>query len=159
MGFTVLSVVALGFLIINEKYHEHPILNLSLFRDASFTSGSVIIFFVFLNLFGSIVILPIFLQTLMGYTSYPAGLVLGPGGIAALLAMPVAGKVVTLVNPKEVLAAGGTYLQRYDLFHVPVRPADRFLDLRVAKGHPRDRDGVHLHSPHDPHPLPHPCSI
>jgi len=106
VGFTVLSVVALGFLIINEKYHEHPILQLSLFRDASFTSGSVIIFFVFLNLFGSIVILPIFLQTLMGYTSYQAGLVLGPGGIAALLAMPVVGKLVTRVNPKKILAAG-----------------------------------------------------
>jgi DHA2 family multidrug resistance protein len=63
-------------------------------------------FFVFLNLFGSIVLLPIFLQMLMGYTSFYAGLVLGPGGIATMLAMPVAGKLVGKVNPKRILAIG-----------------------------------------------------
>jgi DHA2 family multidrug resistance protein len=63
-------------------------------------------FFVFFNLFGSIVLLPIFLQTLMGYTSFLAGLALGPGGIATMIAMPIAGKLVTKVNPKAILAFG-----------------------------------------------------
>jgi len=106
VGFAVVAIVALGFLLINEKYHENPILSLALFKDRSFLSGSVIIFFVFLNLFGSIVILPIFLQVLMGYTSYQAGLVLGPGGLASLVAMPIVGKLVTRVNPKKILATG-----------------------------------------------------
>jgi DHA2 family multidrug resistance protein len=63
-------------------------------------------FFVFFNLFGSIVLLPIFLQTLMGYTSFLAGLALGPGGIATMIAMPIAGKLVTKINPKAILAFG-----------------------------------------------------
>ncbi len=104
--FTLLSVVALSFLIVNEKYHAHPIINLSLFRDRSFTSGCIVMFFVFFNLFGSIVLLPIFLQVLMGYTSFHAGLVLGPGGMAALFTMPVVGRLVTRVNPKKILATG-----------------------------------------------------
>ncbi len=104
--FTIISVVALTLLVINEKYHEHPIVNLSLFRDRSFTSGCIVMFFVFFNLFGSIVLLPIFLQVLMGYTSFHAGLVMGPGGLAALFAMPIVGRLVTRVNPKMILATG-----------------------------------------------------
>jgi DHA2 family multidrug resistance protein len=63
-------------------------------------------FFVFLNLFGSIVLLPIYLQMMMGYTSFYAGLVLGPGGIATLFAMPIAGKFIGRVNPKRFLVFG-----------------------------------------------------
>jgi DHA2 family multidrug resistance protein len=104
--FTIISAVALTFLIINEKYHEHPIVNLTLFRDRSFTSGCIVMFFVFFNLFGSIVLLPIFLQSLMGYTSFYAGLVLGPGGLAALFTMPIVGKLVTKVDPRRILFIG-----------------------------------------------------
>ncbi|MFO0754559.1 MAG: MFS transporter, partial [Thermodesulfovibrionales bacterium] len=62
--------------------------------------------FAFFNLFASIVLLPIYLQTLMGYTATLAGLVLGPGGVATLLAMPIAGRLVTKVNPKGLLLFG-----------------------------------------------------
>ena len=104
--FTVISAVALVLLVINERYSDHPIVNLRLFKDRTFTSGATVMFFVFLNLFGSIVLLPIFLQSLMGYTSFYAGLVLGPGGIATMLAMPVAGKLIGKVNPKRILVVG-----------------------------------------------------
>jgi len=104
--FAVISVVSLVLLMINEYYSDRPIINLKLLKDRTFTSGCLVMFFVFLNLFGSIVLLPIFLQMLMGYTSLYAGLVLGPGGIATLLAMPVVGKLVSKVDPKRILIAG-----------------------------------------------------
>ncbi|HUI44689.1 MAG TPA: DHA2 family efflux MFS transporter permease subunit [Nitrospirota bacterium] len=104
--FAIIAVISLTLLAINEYYSEHPIVNLKLFKDRTFTSGATVMFFVFLNLFGSIVLLPIFLESLMGYTSFYAGLVLGPGGIATMLAMPVAGKLVSKVNPKKILAVG-----------------------------------------------------
>lgn len=104
--FSVISCVALVLLVINEYYSENPVVNLKLFRDRTFTSGSVVMFFVFLNLFGSIVLLPIYLQMMMGYTSFHAGLVLGPGGIATMFAMPIAGKLVNKVNPRRILAVG-----------------------------------------------------
>jgi len=102
----VISVVSLTLLIINEYYSEHPIVNLKLFKDRTFTSGSTVMFFVFLNLFGSIVLLPIYLQMMMGYTSFYAGLVLGPGGIATMFAMPLVGKFIGKVNPKRFLVVG-----------------------------------------------------
>ena len=51
-------------------------------------------------------LLPIYLQTLMGYNATLAGMVLGPGGVATLIAMPVAGRLVTKTNPKFLLAFG-----------------------------------------------------
>ena len=106
VAFAIISAVALVLLLINEYYSEHPIVNLKVFRDRTFTSGATVMFFVFLNLFGSIVLLPIFLQSLMGYTSFYAGLVLGPGGLATMMAMPFAGKLISKVNPKRILAFG-----------------------------------------------------
>jgi MFS transporter, DHA2 family, multidrug resistance protein len=104
--FSVIAAVSLLLLVINEYYSDRPIVNLKLLKDRTFTSGCVVMFFVFLNLFGSIVLLPIFLQMLMGYTSMDAGLVLGPGGIATMIAMPFAGKLVNKMNPKYMLAVG-----------------------------------------------------
>jgi len=104
--FAIVSALSLVLLVINELLSDHPVVNLRLFRDRTFASGTVVMFFVFLNLFGSIVLLPIFLQTLMGYTSYHAGLVLGPGGLATLLSMPLAGRLVRRINPKHILISG-----------------------------------------------------
>lgn len=101
-----ISAVCLIFLVLNEMFTDEPIINLRLFKNRSFASGSVVMFFVMFNLFASLILLPIFLQTLMGYTSLQAGLVLGPGGFAAILVMPIAGMLVTRVNPKKVLTAG-----------------------------------------------------
>ncbi len=108
VALAIVAAVSLILLIINEYYTEHPVVNLKLFKDRTFTSGATVMFFVFLNLFGSIVLLPIFLQSLMGYTSYYAGLVLGPGGLATMFAMPVAGKLVGKINPKRILVVGIT---------------------------------------------------
>jgi DHA2 family multidrug resistance protein len=101
-----ISVSSLIMFIIVEFFTENPIVNLRTFKNISFSTGNIIMFFVFFNLFGSIVLLPIYLQTLMGYTSYLAGLALGPGGIATMIAMPIAGRLVTKINPKAVLAFG-----------------------------------------------------
>lgn len=113
---SVLSAASLLLFLIVESFAEHPIVNLKTFKNISFSTGNVVMFFAFFNLFASIVLLPIFLQTLMGYTATLSGLVLGPGGLATLLAMPIVGRLVTKVNPKGLLtfgivaAASSTYL-------------------------------------------------
>lgn len=103
---SVVSVLSLALFIIREFFAEHPIVDLRVFKHIPFTTGNAVMFFAFFNLFGSIVLLPIFLQSLMGYTATLAGLVLGPGGLATLIGMPLAGRLVTRVNPKGLLAFG-----------------------------------------------------
>ncbi len=101
-----LSSICLVLFVINELVAKHPIVDLRTFKNRTFAAGNVVMFFAFFNLFGSIVLLPIFLQSMMGYTATLSGLVLGPGGIATLLAMPIVGKLVTKVNSKGILACG-----------------------------------------------------
>ena len=103
---TFIAVSALIIFILVELFTENPVVNLRTFRNLSFSSGNLIMFFTFFSLFGSIVLLPIYLQTLMGYTSFLAGLALGPGGIATMIAMPIAGNLINRVNPKAILAFG-----------------------------------------------------
>ncbi len=103
---SIISVISLILFIIVEMFAEHPIVNLKAFKSISFSTGNIVMFFGFFNLFASIVLLPIYLQTLMGYTATLAGLVLGPGGIATMVTLVIAGRLINKVNPKGILAFG-----------------------------------------------------
>ncbi|MES0337417.1 MAG: DHA2 family efflux MFS transporter permease subunit [Candidatus Magnetobacterium sp. LHC-1] len=103
---TVVSVVSIIMFVVVEYFAESPIINLKVFSNVSFTTGNVVMFFAFFNLFASIVLLPIYLQSIMGYTATMAGKVLGLGGIATLLTMPVVGVLVNKINPRWPMAAG-----------------------------------------------------
>ncbi|MEA1935946.1 MAG: DHA2 family efflux MFS transporter permease subunit [Thermodesulfobacteriota bacterium] len=103
---SVISAISLILFIIVEIFAEYPIVNLRAFKNYSFSLGNVINFFVLFTLYGSIVLLPIYLQTLMGYTATLAGIVLAPGGIASLVAMPIAGVLITRINSKYIIAVG-----------------------------------------------------
>lgn len=103
---SVISAVSMVSFVVAELLAKNPIVNLKAFKNVSFSTGNVVMFMGFFNLFASIVLLPIYLQTLMGYTSFLAGFVLGPGGIATLVALPLAGALVNKVNPKALLAFG-----------------------------------------------------
>lgn len=104
---SIISAVSLISLIWWElKRAENPIVNLSLFRDRNFLFGNLVMFFTFINLFGSIILLPIYVQGLMGYTAFLAGLVLGPAGLVQLIAFPLSGKISDRINPKIPLAFG-----------------------------------------------------
>lgn len=102
----VVSGVALLTFIIVELQAKEPVVNLRVFKNIGFTMGNLIQFFSFFVLFGSIVLLPIFVQRFLGYTAFLAGWALAPGGIATLFAMPLAGKLVTKINPKAILITG-----------------------------------------------------
>ena len=105
-AFAVIAVICLVLFIIVELKVPNPVINLRVFKDISFSIGNVIMFVTFFVLFGGIVLLPLFVQELLGYNAYLAGLALAPGGIATLIIMPIVGKMVTKINPKWILAAG-----------------------------------------------------
>ena len=103
---SILCVVSLIVFIIHELKVKAPVVNLRLFKDPTFSAGNILMFFAFFSLFGSLVLLPIFLQSLMGYTATLAGLVLAPGGVVTLLALPIVGKLINKISPKYLLAFG-----------------------------------------------------
>ncbi|MCU0586873.1 MAG: DHA2 family efflux MFS transporter permease subunit [Syntrophobacteraceae bacterium] len=104
---SVICIVALTLFVIVELRAEHPVVDLRVFRDRTFAVGNVIMFMGFFTLFGGFVLLPLYAQTLMGYTAVWAGYILGPGGVASLFIMPVAGILMKRgARPKTLLSVG-----------------------------------------------------
>jgi DHA2 family multidrug resistance protein len=106
LTFSVIAVVSLVALIWIELNHEHPIINLRLFRNVSFSAGNFIMFVVGFCLYGSIVMIPLFLQTLMGYSATDAGMVLAPGGVATLITMPFVGAALAKRDGRKIVLFG-----------------------------------------------------
>ena len=88
----VVAVIGIVALVIWELTEKHPIINLHLLRDRNFAVGTICICVGFMVYFASVVLLPMMLQTRMGYTSMWAGLTLAPVGFLSLLVSPLVGK-------------------------------------------------------------------
>lgn len=107
VGMSTAAVMALALLVWVELRSEAPVVNLRLFKDRSFAVGNLIMFLGFFSLFGTLVLLPLYLQKLMGYTALWAGLVLGPGGLASFAMMPIIGGLMRRgTNPRVFLGMG-----------------------------------------------------
>jgi DHA2 family multidrug resistance protein len=106
LAASVVSAVALIMLVYVELKHDHPVVNLRLFKNISFSAGNTIMFFVGFCLYSSIMLIPLFLQTLMGYSATDAGMVLAPGGVATLIAMPFVGAVISKYDGRKVVLVG-----------------------------------------------------
>ena len=103
---TAISAITLISLIYVELTHPHPIVNLRLFKNVSFSAGNLIMFAVGFCLYSSIMLIPLFLQTLMGYNATMAGMVLAPGGVATLICMPFVGAVIQRYDGRKVVFLG-----------------------------------------------------
>ena len=108
--FIVVCVVSLVSLIVwslvQARKGNRPILNLTLFRRSSFAIAFVLLFVLGFALYSSTVLIPQFVQTLLGYTAELAGLVMSPGGFIIMLMMPVVGLLITRVDPRAMITFG-----------------------------------------------------
>ena len=102
----VAAGVSLVALVIRELRAPQPVVDLRAFRERTFAVGVVLIAVMSFVLFGSLVVLPVFLQVLLGYPAYQAGVALMPRGYASLFATPLVGLVVGRVDPRRLLALG-----------------------------------------------------
>jgi DHA2 family multidrug resistance protein len=106
LTFTALSVFGLVALIVRELTTEHPVVDLRVLKNRSFSAGVMLINLLGFVLYASLVLLPLYLQTLMGYPAYNSGLALSPRGIGALLFTPLAGHLTTKIDPRRLLFVG-----------------------------------------------------
>lgn len=100
------SLVGLTVLIVWELISTSPVINLRLLKDRNFAMGVVAMFALGFILYGSLLLLPVFLQQLLGYTAMLAGMVLSPGGILTLIMMPIVGMLVARVQARYLIMAG-----------------------------------------------------
>jgi DHA2 family multidrug resistance protein len=99
------AVIALAFFIVWELTDKHPVVDLSLFTRRNFTGGTVALAVGYGLYFGNLVLLPLWLQTDIGYTATDAGLVLAPVGVFAIILSPVTGKILPRTDPRYISTA------------------------------------------------------
>mgnify|MGYP003582415299 CR=1 FL=1 len=87
----VVAVVCLTYFIIWELGEEHPVVELSLFKDRNFTVGVIAVSLGFMLYMGTLTLLPLVLQTHLGYTATWAGLAAAPVGILPVILSPIIG--------------------------------------------------------------------
>ncbi|MDR3735016.1 MAG: DHA2 family efflux MFS transporter permease subunit [Acidobacteriaceae bacterium] len=108
--FVIACVAALVTLIFWEmrqiRNGHRPILNLTLFRKKTFAIAFTLMFVLGFTLYATTVLLPQFVQTLLGYTAELAGFVISPGGFATMLMMPIAGFLVSRVDLRYMMGTG-----------------------------------------------------
>jgi DHA2 family multidrug resistance protein len=98
----IVAVVGFVFFVIWELTDRHPVVDVRLFARRNFAMGTITMSVAYGLFFGSIVLLPLWLQTQMGYTATEAGYVLAPVGFLAILLSPVVGRLVGRIDPRRI---------------------------------------------------------
>ena len=112
-----ISAASLVFLIYWEWKQKDPIVDLHLFRDRTFGVSNLLMFMLGFALLGSTLLLPLFMQTMLGYTAQQSGLALMPGGFTIMLLLPLVGFLLSRYPPRWLLVFGLVVLSA-SLFHM-----------------------------------------
>jgi DHA2 family multidrug resistance protein len=102
----IAAAVGLISLVVWEWFAAHPIINVRLFRNFNFFSANVMMFLVGVVYFSSLVMIPQFLQTVLGYTAELAGLALSISAILLLIELPIVGQLTSKVQARYLIAFG-----------------------------------------------------
>jgi len=101
----VAGVSLLAFLLY-ELHIKDPVVNLRVFKDRSYSTGVFLMSLLGVGLYGTTVLIPLILQTLLGYPALRAGFAMAPRGLGSFIAMPVAGIIMSKFDPRKMLAVG-----------------------------------------------------
>ncbi|HEX9022259.1 MAG TPA: DHA2 family efflux MFS transporter permease subunit, partial [Geobacteraceae bacterium] len=104
--FTAVCILSLIAFLVRELTAKEPVVNLRVLRDRNFAVGIVMISMVGVALYSAITLLPLFLQTLMGYSALQSGMAVSPRGAGALITMPVVGFLSDKVDFRKLIATG-----------------------------------------------------
>ena len=100
VALAVTAVAGFLFFLAWELTEAHPIVDLRLFARRNFALGTLTLSVAYCLFFGSVVLLPMWLQQYMGYTATAAGMAMAPVGILALLLSPLVGRSVSRHDPR-----------------------------------------------------------
>ena len=117
VSLSIICVISLIFVIFWEWRHKDPIIDLHLFRDRTFGISNMLMFMLGFALLGSTLLLPLFMQTMLGYSAQQAGMGLMPGGFTIMLLLPLVGFLLSRYSPRWLLFFGLSVLS-LSLFHM-----------------------------------------
>src|SRR4051794_32569020 len=106
MATAIFSICALVLFVIHELYTKDPVVHLRVFKNRTYAAGVFLMTMLGFVLYGSLLLLPIFLQSLLGYSALDAGVAMAPRGLGSFLMMPLVGTVMGKFDSRKVLGVG-----------------------------------------------------
>ena len=128
LTLAVLAGVGLVSFVLWEWFYSKPIVDVRLFKNLNFLASNSMMFILGIMYFASLVMMPLFLQTLLGYTSESAGLVLSASGLVLLFSMPVVGALASKIHARYLIAFGWLTLS------LAMYYSTQKLDLQISFG-------------------------
>ncbi len=125
----VVSVVALIVSVVWEFHVKDPVVDLSLLKDRNFGIAAFLMFNVGVVLLGSTVLIPQFLQLVMGYSATQAGLAISPGGLLIMVMLPFVGMMLSKVEARWMIGIG-LLITSLSLLHMATFSTD--IDYKYA---------------------------
>lgn len=107
VSLSVTSVFAFVLFLWRENTYQYPIVNLKVLRDGNLRVGTIMTFILGFGLYGSTFIIPIYTQSILGYTATDAGMILVPSSIMTGIMMPFIGKMLQRGMPQKYLVTAG----------------------------------------------------
>ena len=102
----ITAAAALVIFVIHELREEEPVVDLRVFKVRTYATGVFLMTLLGFVLYGSLVLLPLLLQTLLGYPSLQAGIAMAPRGMGSFIGMPIIGVLVGKIDPRKLVASG-----------------------------------------------------
>lgn len=102
---TIAVVTTIAFLVYELRV-DHPVVNLRVFKDRSYTTGVFLMSLLGIGLYGTTVLIPLVLQTLLGYPAVQAGFAMSPRGLGSFIGMPIVGIIMSRFDPRKLLTCG-----------------------------------------------------
>ncbi len=106
--FAIISAASMIVFLMREEHTDTPIITLNIFKDRNYAIGTFLSGLIMAGMFGLITLVPLFLQTLMGYSAQASGLATTPRGLGSLVAMPLVGYLINVVEPRWLVVFGTT---------------------------------------------------
>jgi DHA2 family multidrug resistance protein len=110
VSLSVVSVIGLLAFIWRQMTYQFPIVNLNVLKDSNLRIGILMSFIMGFGLYGSTLVIPIYTQSILGWTATDAGLLLIPGSITTAFMMPFIGKMIQRGVPQGYMVAGGFFI-------------------------------------------------
>jgi DHA2 family multidrug resistance protein len=128
-AMAVIAVIGLVGVVVWELRQKEPVVDFRMLQNRNFMLSTATMFLLGFVLYASTMLLPVFLQTLMGYTAMRSGLVLSPGGLVIALCMPIVGFLLSKIAPRW-LVIFGLSVSAFGLFGMAHFDLD--IDYRTA---------------------------
>ncbi len=106
MTLAIISGIGVVAFLVRELTAAEPVVDLRVFKLRSYATGVFLMTTLGFVLYGSLVLLPIMLQTLLGYPSLQAGIAMAPRGIGSLIGMPLVGIMIGRIDARKMVAFG-----------------------------------------------------